>query len=555
MTAAGPFDPRRSTLGETLVHLGVIDAEQLAHALRECKGDQKSLSKSLVALGYTTEEKILKAVSLRLGIPYFTSFEGMLDPDAARLVPEIVARRLLAVPIYSSDDALTVGMVNPIDLEAIAELEQKSGLRVIPVMTTLANLFSAVQESYGGEAPSAKPAPGSAAPPRHQERSIVDSVTLLLQEAMSRNASDIHLEPGETGLRVRYRVDGMLQEARGHDKEAETAVIARIKILSKLDITESRLPQDGHLSFPYGDRKIDVRVSTLPTIYGEKVVMRILDSTKALKRLGQLGLSEGNLKAFSAAIRRPNGIVLVTGPTGSGKTTTLYGALTELNAPERNIVTLEDPVEYRIAGINQVATHAKIGMTFAAGLRAILRQDPNIVLVGEIRDLETAEIAMQAALTGHLVFATLHTNDAVSAIHRLLNMRVEPFLISAALAGVMAQRLVRRLCPRCKAPHRPTAQEREALGAALPAGASFFDAPGCDACAKTGYSGRFAIHEWFAGDRAARELILRRASADELREAGLKAGMATLQADALQRAAAGETSLGEVVRVTRESEE
>ncbi|TBR19860.1 type II secretion system protein GspE, partial [bacterium] len=348
MAESKAFDARRSTLGETLVHLGLVDAEQLAHALRECDGDQKALPQVLVALGYSTEEKILKAVSLRLGIPYFTSFEGMIDPAAARRVPEFVARKRLAVPLFLSDDSMTVGMVNPIDLEAIHDLESHSGLRVVPVMTTLSALFAAVHEAYGGGTASLAPEPAAAAVaeakgkvPRFQaeERSVVDTVTTLLQDAMARKASDIHLEPEERSLRLRFRVDGMLQEGRTFTKDLESSLVARIKILAKIDITETRLPQDGHLRFEYGGQKVDVRVSSLPLIHGEKLVLRILDSNKALKRLDQIGLSEPVLKSFSKAIRRPNGIVLVTGPTGSGKTTTLYAALSALNEVHTNVVT------------------------------------------------------------------------------------------------------------------------------------------------------------------------------------------------------------------------
>ncbi len=298
-----------------------------------------------------------------------------------------------------------------------------------------------------------------------------------------------------------------------------------------------------------------MRVSTLPTVHGEKGVLRVLDSSKALKNLRDLGLSEGVLKSFAAAIKRPHGIILVTGPTGSGKTSTLYAALSELNEKYCNIVTLEDPVEYHIDGINQMETHSKIGLTFAAGLRSVLRQDPNIILVGEIRDFETAEIAIQAAITGHLVFSTLHTNDAVSAVHRLINMKAEPFLIAASLGGVMAQRLVRRLCDKCKCRHELSAAEIEALGKDFKDKGPFFEAPGCQACFKTGFSGRFAIHEWLGISRKIRELILRRASTDELLAAARSEGMRTLQEDALGKASSGLTTLAEVIRVTREERE
>ena len=555
------FDARRASLGEILVRIGVITREQLDEALKHCDPDQKNLGQILVGLGYASEEKMLKAVSIRLGIPYFSSFEGLLEASAARYVPEAVARRHLAVPLFASDGTLTVAMVNPIDIDAIDDIARLSGLKVQPVMTGLANLFEATQKVYSALPVEAQPAPTEAVREvkdriirfQAEERGVVDIVNSMLQEAMARQASDAHLEAAETLVRLRFRVDGMLQDGKTFSKDLAAALIARIKILSNLDITETRLPQDGHLRFDYGGRSVDVRVSTLPTVHGEKAVLRLLDSSKALRKLADVGLSAGVLKSFLSVIRAPNGLILVTGPTGSGKTTTLYAALTELNQPQRNIVTLEDPVEYRIDRLNQVETFGRIGLSFAAGLRAILRQDPNVVLVGEIRDLETAEIALQASMTGHIVFSSLHTNDAVSSIFRLLNMRVEPFMIAAALKGVMAQRLLRVLCPRCKAPYTPDKAELEPLGEA--GRGTFYRAPGCEACFQSGYKGRAAVHEWLPVSRALRELVLRRASADDLKAAARSEGLRTLQESALDMARRGETSLEEVLRATREERE
>jgi type II secretory ATPase GspE/PulE/Tfp pilus assembly ATPase PilB-like protein len=325
-----------------------------------------------------------------------------------------------------------------------------------------------------------------------------------------------------------------------------------VKIMAKLDITETRLPQDGHIRFTYGGRDIDVRVSTLPTVHGEKIVMRLLDSNKSLRKLTELGIDGPVLERFSEAITSPNGLILVTGPTGSGKTTTLYAALTELNRQDRNIVTLEDPVEYVIDRINQMEAFSKIGLTFATGLRAILRQDPNIILVGEIRDLETAEIALQASITGHLVFSTLHTNDSPSSVHRLFNMSVEPFMIAAALRGVLAQRLLRRLCGRCKKSRTLSALQSKELGGSVPAGAEFCEPQGCETCFQTGYAGRVPIHEWMSITRTVRELIVRKAPLDELRSAVNAEGLKTMRDAAVEKAARGETSIDEVLRVTRE---
>ena len=549
------FNARQAKLGEVLVRIGVIDAAQLETALKQADNDQKNLGQVLVAMGFATEDQILKAVGMRMGIPYFLTFEGMLEPDAAKLVPEAMARRCLAVPVFKSEDSITVGMVNPVDIEAIDEIARQTGLRVQPVMTTLANLFKSFSEAYGA-LPAAAAAPAGAAgkdaPSPTEEKGVIEMVELFLQDAQSRGASDVHVEPEEKSVRVRFRVDGMMQEAKTFQKELESSLIARIKIMAKIDITETRLPQDGHMRFQYGGHAVDVRVSTLPTVHGEKVVLRLLDSSKGIKKLAALGLGEKVLASFESAIRAPNGMVLVTGPTGSGKTTTLYAAISALNKPELNIVTLEDPVEYRLEHVNQVEIFARIGLTFATGLRSILRQDPNIILVGEIRDRETAEIAVQAAITGHLVFSTLHTNDAASTIHRLTNMNAEPFLLAAALRGIMAQRLLRTLCAKCRRPHPLTKAERESLGALAAGVEGSMEAVGCSDCFGTGYYGRLAIHEWLPITRAVREHILKGSSTDDFLDAARREGMKTLQESALEHAAAGRTSLEEVFRMTRE---
>jgi type IV pilus assembly protein PilB len=561
MDATTAFDARKSSLGDILVTMGVITPPQLQDALKECDPAQKNLGQILIAMGVTTEEKILKAVSIRLGISYFTTFEGMLEPDVVPLVPEGMARKHLVVPLLKTEDALTVGMANPVDIVAIDELTRRTGLKILPVMTPLGNLMRTIQQVYGGK-PMAEETVADPKAAVHAakdqfvrfqaaETSVIETVDTVLHEAIMRKVTDIHIESAEKLARVRYRIDGMLQDARTVDKETVSAVIARVKILAQLDITETRLPQDGHIRIDHKGLPVDLRVSTVPSVYGEKVVLRILDSSKSLRKLSDLNLSPINLKSLQDAIQVPNQITLVTGPTGSGKTTTLYAGLAELNDPSCNIVTLEDPVEYRIDRITQIETHAKIGLTFAAGLRAILRQDPNVILVGEIRDLETAEIAIQAAITGHRVFSTLHTNDAPSAIHRLITMRVEPYLIAAALGGVMAQRLVRRLCEACKKEHPMTEAEETALGSSVKNRGPFFESTGCQACFQTGYSGRLAIHEWLKVTRSIKELTLKRASIDELRAAARAEGMKSLQEDALERASQGLTSLTEVLRVTQ----
>jgi len=550
---------KKLRMGDILVELGVITPAQLDTALKQPNLEQRRLGAVLVALGFATEEDIDKAVSARLGIPYFTSFEGMLDREVAGLIPEAMARKLLIVPVLRTDDTLSIGMVNPSDTDAIDEVARLSGLHVAPIMTTLANLFDGIQQVYGHKsaaapvpAPTAKAAADKTAAAPAAGDSVSDLVNGLLQEGLARRASDIHCEAAGKLVRVRYRIDGMLHDGATYPKNMEVAIVARVKIMAKLDITETRLPQDGHIRFTYGGRDIDVRVSTLPTVHGEKIVMRLLDSSKSLRKLVDLGIATPILTKFAEAISSPNGLILVTGPTGSGKTTTLYAALTELNRPDRNIVTLEDPVEYQIDRINQMEAFAKIGLNFATGLRAILRQDPNIILVGEIRDLETAEIALQASITGHLVFSTLHTNDAVASVHRLFNMSVEPFMIAAALRGVLAQRLMRRLCDRCKKPRTVTAAEAKELGGVVPSGQGYCEPKGCEACFQTGYSGRIPIHEWMSVTREVRELIVRKASLDDLRAAVALDGLKTMRQSAVDKASTGETSLEEVLRLTRE---
>jgi type IV pilus assembly protein PilB len=554
MDATAFLDARRLPLGDILVQVGVITAPQLEKARRQEGITEKDIGQVLVALGFTSEDKIFKALSLRLGIPCFQTFEGMIEPEAAALVPEVMARKHLAIPLMTTDEGLTVGMINPVDIVAIDELARHTGMKILPVMTPLPNLMKTFDQVYPRSekatmaAPDLAPALAGAA----EESTVVSSVDALLREAVARKASDIHLEPGEKMTRIRFRVDGLLQDGPTFEKGMETALVARIKILSRLDITETRLPQDGRLRYENNGWVVDIRISTVPSVNGEKVVMRLLDSTKSLKRLADLELSPDILEAFSASIRKSNRIILVTGPTGSGKTTTLYAALAELNDTATNIVTLEDPVEYRIDRMTQIETQSKIGLTFATGLRAILRQDPNVILVGEMRDAETAEVAIQAAITGHRVFSTLHTTDAVTTIHRLITMRIEPFLIAAALGGVMAQRLLRRLCVKCRKPHTLSDSERTLLGNVVVPASTFFDAAGCESCFQTGYTGRIAIHEWLPVTAALRELILQRASVDELRAMAMTQGLRGLQQDALQKAASGLTSLTEVFRVTQD---
>jgi len=575
-----PNDLKGATLGDILLKIGILTPDQLKKALSR-DPTQKNLPKVLETMGFATEEKILKGVSIQLGIPYFDNLEGLIEPDAIKLIPELIARKDAIIPLFRSDDSLVVAMANPMDIAAIDELAMESHLQIRPVMVPLRTVLEAIQKAYAPQ--SSKPVPvkpiGQATSEpvvsigmaqeqlirfQADDVNVTTELDAIIEEGVLRRASDIHMEAGEKIGRVRFRVDGIMHDGKTIEPDRYIALVARVKILAELDITETRLPQDGHIRFVNtsgsrgvirnmlgSDQAIDIRVATARGVFGETVVMRILDSNKSLRRLKDLELSESVLKNFAEAIRRPNNIILVTGPTGSGKTTTLYGALSELNDLTRNIVTLEDPVEYHIDRITQIEVHPKIGLTFAAGLRSILRQDPNVVLVGEIRDVETAEIAIQVAITGHQVFSTLHTNDAVGAVNRLITMRVEPFLIAAALGGVMAQRLVRRICEKCIQEHVPTEAEKLALHLEEKSG-PFYEGAGCPACFNTGYIGRVAVHEWLPISRPLKDMIVKGASVDELRDQAIKEGMQTLRDDALIKALEGKTSLMEILRVIQD---
>jgi type IV pilus assembly protein PilB len=588
-----PFDVRHATLGDVLVQVGVLTPEQLQMALRR-DPSQKNLPQVLETMGFATEEKILKGVSIQMGIPYFKNLDGIIDPETARTIPEHFARKHTVIPLFKADDSLIVGMANPLDVTVIDEMAAKSGLHIRPVMVPFRTVMQAIftthtnapERPFEAVAPAEPDQPIETVEPvgkavsepadvvvgiaeeqlirfQADDHTVTKELNAIIEEGVLRKASDIHLEAGEKVARVRYRVDGILHDGRTFSSDRYVALVARVKILAELDITETRLPQDGHIGFVNSPnlppaakgilrsgQSVDIRVAIIRGVFGEKVVMRILDSNKSLRRLQDLEMSAPVLKMFSEAIHQPNNIILVTGPTGSGKTTTLYSAMTELNDLTRNIVTLEDPVEYRIDRITQIEVHPKIGLTFAAGLRSILRLDPNIVLIGEIRDTETAEIAIQVAITGHQVFSSLHTNDAVGAINRLITMNIEPFLISAALAGVMAQRLVRRLCDKCIQPHVLTDSEIVSLHLAAGAG-PFFKSAGCPACFNTGYMGRLAIYEWLPVSRAIKDLIVKGASVDQLRDLAIKEGMMTLRDDALAKASQGKTSITEILRVSR----
>jgi type IV pilus assembly protein PilB len=557
-----------SKLGEVLVSEGKITPEQLEEAMTIQRKGGRDLGKVLVSLGHASKADLAEALAKRLRLEYVEITEKDVKRQAASLVDRRVLRKHGALPLRVEDGRLVVAMSDPTNFYALEDLAMLSGHPIRPVVALedeIRRVFDkafaigqevsdileeAAEDSFVED--SAEVELGVDAGP--EEAPIVKLVGAILQRAVGEGASDIHVEPRAKELAVRFRVDGVLREVMSVPSKLQGGVIARFKILATLDIAERRVPQDGRFSVKSGGQKIDLRAATLPTVFGEKVVLRLLDTSSVEANLTKLGFAGRDLERFEEVYRRPYGTVLVTGPTGSGKSTTLYATLAELNTPEKNIITVEDPVEYRMRGINQIQVNPKAGLTFASGLRSILRADPDVVMIGEIRDFETAKISVEAALTGHMVLATLHTNDAPAAVTRLTDMGVEPFLTASAVDCVIAQRLARRLCERCKV---PVEIERELLGAMgfpfglLPEGEepSFHRTVGCDRCGGTGYKGRVGIYELMVVNDQIKEMVLHRASAGEIaRAAEREGGMVRLREDGLLKASKGITTIEEVLR-------
>lgn len=558
-------------LGEILVKTRVVSEAQMAKALEVQRGGPKRIGEVLVELGLATEVQIATAISKQLGIPFVSSTSGVLSPSKNtgfdKLIPEEFARQHQVLPLSRTADSLTIACVNPLDLITLDNVSRMTRCEIDPVVTTKTDLEQAIARFYGdgsmlqeaiGE--SYELGEPSAAALEVDESSDLDRlreaaeeapvirlVDLILRQAIKERASDIHVEPFRDRLGLRYRIDGVLCELSPPARHLHAAIVSRIKILCKLDIAEKRLPQDGGFMMTMEGRAIDFRVSTIPSLYGEKVAIRILDKTPALIDLDRLGFDPAGLAAFRQAIHEPSGLILLTGPTGSGKSTTLYAALTEINSPTKHILTIEDPVEYRIDGINQVQVKPSIGLTFAAGLRAFMRQDPDILMVGETRDLETAEICVRATLTGHLVFTTLHTNDAASAIARLMDLGMAPYLLSATTRMVVAQRLLRRLCEHCKDAYEPLPELRDRFHVTEEL---LYRAKGCESCLNTGYHGRFGIYEVMSTvGRELREAIAKGKPDHALKDLAVSAGMSTLWEEGLKKVRAGLTSLEELESV------
>ncbi|MGE5236229.1 MAG: type IV-A pilus assembly ATPase PilB [Acidobacteriota bacterium] len=565
-------------LGELLLKAQLVSQQQLSKALEEQKSSGGKLGEILQRLGYVTEDDIIECLSHQFGVPSINLRHFEIDESVAKIIPVDLCRKYNVIPVNKTGATLTVAMADPTNIFAMDEITFMTGYRVEPVVSSEEAIREAIDRYFGSsrelelkkvmedlatvdeaalevleeeeELDVEKLAEAS------EEAPVVRLVSIILTDAIKRGASDIHVEPYEKNYRVRYRIDGILYEVMTPPLKLKDAITSRIKVLAKLDIAEKRLPQDGRIKMKAKVegrvRELDFRVSTLPTLHGEKVVLRLLDKENLRLDMTKLGFEKSSLKKFEDAILRPYGMVLVTGPTGSGKTNTLYSALQRVNTPEVNIMTAEDPVEFQLQGVNQVQMKESIGLNFAASLRSFLRQDPNIILVGEVRDFETAEIAIKAALTGHLVLSTLHTNDAPSTISRLMNMGIEPFLVATSVNIIAAQRLVRRICQNCKEEVDSPIQALLSVGfsEAEAPGIKLYRGRGCDKCSATGYKGRVGLFEVMEVSEDIRELILSGSTAVELRRKAIEEGMITLRQSGLQKIREAATTIEEVVRET-----
>ena len=536
----------KKKLGDLLKESGLVTEVQIQDVLAQKKRDQK-LGDALVEQGFITEKQLLDVLEIQLKLDSVSLYQYPIDISLTNLIQKDFARSKLLLPIKKEDSRLIVAMNDPLDFYAIEELEFSTGYVVIPVIATRDDLLQTINRLYDSEEISVEYIEGEDAP-------AVKVFNQLLETGVSLKASDIHLDQTEHHVLVRYRIDGVLRSERPLPKLLMNSLVARIKIMAGVNVTESRLPQDGRISTNILGKKVNLRVSTLPTVHGEKVVIRILDRSNVFNKVSDIGLEDDTLKDYQALIKQPSGLILLTGPTGSGKTSTLYGSINELNTVDSNIITIEDPVEYQLEGINQVQVNSPIGLTFAAGLRSILRQDPNIIMVGEIRDRETAENSVRAALTGHLVFSTLHTNSAIEAVPRLLDMGVESYLIVSSLSGVMAQRLVKKVCKDCATTRPATLVEKDIFERRHQTIEHITYGKGCDACRQTGYRGRMAIHELIVMNEELKQLMMNKATIQELKAHIRQKGTRFLIDDGLIKVKAGKTTLEEVLRVAAADE-
>ena len=558
-------------LGQILIELGYITQDQLEQALAEHQRTPKSLGRVLIDMGMIKEGDLVRALAEQVGLEFVDLAEHPVDPTATTLLPEALARRYRAIPIGERDGKLLVAMSDPANVYALDDIRTITNRDVQPLVATASDVERAIQkyagmdgqvEALANVASDAIEGEDEQLEAALEDAPIVKLVNAIMTQAVGDRASDVHIEPAEKNVRIRFRVDGVLHEPmRPQPKNLQGGLISRLKVMADLNIAEKRVPQDGRISMKVGTRQLDMRVASLPTVHGEKVVIRVLDKSNAMLDLADLGFLEDSYDRFATAFSKPYGAILVTGPTGSGKSTTMYSTLNILNEESKNIITVEDPVEYRMAGVNQIQVNPKAGLTFASALRSILRADPDIVLIGEIRDKETATIAIEAALTGHLVLSSLHTNDAPSAISRLVEMDVETFLVASSIDAVVAQRLARILCDKCKQPYTPEEPELRAAGYTedvLEEVGEVFRAPDsriakneCKTCSGTGYRGRIGLYEVMLRSEEIERLTVERASADAIRTVAIQQGMKTLREDGLAKVRAGITSIEEVARVVK----
>jgi type IV pilus assembly protein PilB len=550
-------------LGQILIEQGLITDAQLEKALEEHRSTPKSLGRVLIDLGMIQEAHLVRALAEQVGLEFVDLTEFQVDPMATTLLPDTLARRYRAIPIGERDGKLLVAMSDPANVYALDDIRAITNRDVQPVVATASDVEQAIQkfshldgqvEALVTEASSQIEGDDAHMEAAVEEAPIVKLVQAIMTQAVGDRASDVHIEPMEKDVRVRFRVDGVLHEVMHSPKNIQGGLISRLKVMADMNIAERRVPQDGRISMRVGGKSLDLRIASLPTVWGEKVVIRVLDKSSALMPLEQLGFLEESYKKFELSFRRPYGAILVTGPTGSGKSTTMYATLNIVNDEDRNIITVEDPVEYRLPGVNQMQVNPKAGLTFASALRSILRADPDVVLIGEIRDKETATIAIEAALTGHLVLSSLHTNDAPSAISRLAEMDVETFLISSAIDCVVAQRLARQLCDRCKEAYVPEQAELRAAGYPEYQWSDIgelYRAAGCSACSNTGFRGRLGLYEVMPMSEELERMTVERASSDQMKAVAIEQGMISLRDDGLAKTLMGLTSIEEVARVVK----
>ncbi|MBI2369410.1 MAG: type II secretion system ATPase GspE [Deltaproteobacteria bacterium] len=563
---------KRRRLGELLLERSALTPEQLAEGLRIQRERGGRIGEILLEQKVIREGDLLEALGAQLGVPVLHEIpDGELDPQLTARVPITFAKKHSLLPLRRDGLRILAATADPCDLPPLDDLAVLLGAPVSPLIAPPRAILTAINRVYerGSEAgermgeldvEALDAVASELEEPQDlleaaDEAPVIKFVNSLLFQAVKDRASDIHVEPFERELAIRYRIDGMLYQLAAPPRRFHAPIVARIKVMAGLDIAEKRLPQDGRIKIKIAGRDIDIRISIVPTAFGERVVLRLLDKLNLLLDLEQIGFAGDRLKHLLRLIQRPNGILLVTGPTGSGKTTTLYAALSRINSPEKNIITIEDPIEYQLMGVGQIPVTPKVGLTFANGLRSILRQDPDIIMVGEIRDPETAEIAIHASLTGHLVFSTLHTNDAAGALTRLLDMGIEPYLVSSSLNGIIAQRLVRLVCPECRVEYRPSPEEVAELGLRAQDGLRFYRGAGCAKCLQSGYRGRTAIYELLLVSDAIRALIARRADAASIRREAIGQGMIVLREDGARKVQEGLTTVEEVLRVTQDEAE